>query len=117
MQINNLDKTIEFIYNRAYNVYVREGKEMNLFYLRYFVTLAHVQHYTKAAEQLCIAQPSLSHAIKQMEKELGLPLLKKAGGKQRSHVLEKNFWFARSTHYPHWMRELNRFSAAPAAEA
>ena len=30
---------------------------MNLFYLRYFVTLAHVQHYTKAAEQLCIAQP------------------------------------------------------------
>ena len=92
MQINNLDKTIEFIYNRAYNVYDREGKEMNLFYLRYFVTLAHVQHYTKAAEQLCIAQPSLS-------------------------VLEKNFWFARSTHYPHWMRELNRFSAAPAAEA
>ena len=42
--------------------------------------------------------------------------LKKAGGKQRSPVLEKNFWFARSTHYPHWMRELNRFSAAPAAE-
>ena len=32
---------------------------MNLFYLRYFVTLAHVQHYTKAAEQLCITQPSL----------------------------------------------------------
>ncbi|MFR5192161.1 MAG: LysR family transcriptional regulator [Lachnospiraceae bacterium] len=29
---------------------------MNLFYLRYFVTLAHVQHYTKAAEQLCITQ-------------------------------------------------------------
>lgn len=81
MQINNLDKTIEFIYNRAYNVYDREGKEMNLFYLRYFVTLAHVQHYTKAAEQLCIAQPSLSHAIKQMEKELGLPLFEKSGRK------------------------------------
>lgn len=52
---------------------------MNLFYLRYFVTLAHVQHYTKAAEQLCIAQPSLSHAITQMEKELGLPLFEKSG--------------------------------------
>ncbi len=52
---------------------------MNLFYLRYFVTLAHVQHYTKAAEQLCIAQPSLSHAIKQMEKELGVPLFEKNG--------------------------------------
>lgn len=54
---------------------------MNLFYLRYFVTLAHMQHYTKAAEQLCIAQPSLSHAISQMEKELGLPLFEKSGRK------------------------------------
>ncbi len=54
---------------------------MNLFYLRYFVTLAHVQHYTKAADQLCIAQPSLSHAISQMEKELGLPLFEKSGRK------------------------------------
>lgn len=54
---------------------------MNLFYLRYFVTLAHIQHYTKAAEQLCIAQPSLSHAIAQLEKELGLPLFEKSGRK------------------------------------
>lgn len=54
---------------------------MNLFYLRYFVTLAHVQHYTKAAEQLCIAQSSLSHAISQMEKELGLPLFERNGRK------------------------------------
>lgn len=54
---------------------------MNLFYLRYFVTLAHMQHYTKAAKQLCIAQPSLSHAISQMEKELGLPLFEKSGRK------------------------------------
>lgn len=54
---------------------------MNLFYLRYFVTLAHIRHYTKAAEQLCISQPSLSHAIAQLEKELGLPLFEKSGRK------------------------------------
>lgn len=54
---------------------------MNLFYLRYFVKLAHVGHYTKAAEQLCITQPSLSHAISQLEKELGLPLFEKYGRK------------------------------------
>lgn len=54
---------------------------MNLFYLRYFVTLAKVQQYTKAAEQLCITQPSLSHAISQLEKELGLPLFEKSGRK------------------------------------
>mgnify|MGYP001857249901 CR=1 FL=1 len=40
---------------------------MNLYYLRYFVKLAQVQHYTKAAQQLCITQPSLSHAIGQLE--------------------------------------------------
>ena len=50
---------------------------MNLLHLRYFVELAHTQHYTRAAERLCITQPSLSHAIAQMEGELGgCPCLK-----------------------------------------
>ena len=44
---------------------------MNLFQLRYFVTLAKMQHYTKAAHELCITQPSLSHAISQLEAEFG----------------------------------------------
>lgn len=52
---------------------------MNLDYLRYFVKLAKVQHYTRAAEQLCITQPSLSHAIRQLEAELGVPLFEKTG--------------------------------------
>lgn len=52
---------------------------MNLFHLRYFVQLAHTKHYTKAAEQLCITQPSLSHAIAQLERELGVPLFEKSG--------------------------------------
>ena len=52
---------------------------MNLFYLRYFVILARVKHYTRAAEQLCITQPSLSHAISQLENELGVPLFEKSG--------------------------------------
>lgn len=52
---------------------------MNLDYLRYFVKLAEVRHYTKAAEQLCITQPSLSHAIRLLETELGVPLFEKTG--------------------------------------
>lgn len=52
---------------------------MNLFHLRYFVELAHTQHYTRAAEHLCITQPSLSHAIAQLEAELGVPLFEKRG--------------------------------------
>lgn len=52
---------------------------MNLDYLRYFVKLAEVRHYTKAAAQLCITQPSLSHAIRLLEAELGVPLFEKTG--------------------------------------
>ena len=44
---------------------------MNLYQLRYFTTLAQEEHYTKAAEILSITQPSLSHAIASLEKELG----------------------------------------------
>ena len=52
---------------------------MNLPQLRYFVELAHTQHFTRAAERLCITQPSLSHAITQLEAELGVPLFERAG--------------------------------------
>ena len=59
---------------------------MNLYHIRYFVTLAHLEHYTKAAEILAITQPSLSHAISSLEKELGVKLFEKDG---RNVVLTK----------------------------
>ncbi|WP_405594940.1 LysR family transcriptional regulator [Sellimonas catena] len=89
---------------------------MNLFYLRYFVTLAHVQHYTKAAAQLCISQPNLSHAIAQLEQELGVPSLKKAGEIQHSPVLAKNSLTAQNTHYLLWMPEWNLSDAVHGAK-
>lgn len=52
---------------------------MNLHHLRYFAELARTGHYTKASEALCISQPSLSHAIRQLEEELGVPLFEKNG--------------------------------------
>lgn len=52
---------------------------MNLDYVRYFVKLAEVKHYTRAAEELCISQPSLSHAMRQLEGELGVELFEKRG--------------------------------------
>ncbi|MBA2794903.1 LysR family transcriptional regulator [Streptococcus porcinus] len=60
---------------------------MNLQHLRYFITLASVEHYTKAAEQLHITQPTLSHAITMIENELGLRLFEKQG---RNIVLTSN---------------------------
>ena len=50
---------------------------MNLSHLYYFKKLAEVQHYTRAAQELFIAQPTLSAAMSQLEKELGAPLFVK----------------------------------------
>ena len=52
---------------------------MNLNQLHYFSRLAEVEHYTKAAEELDISQPTLSHAIGSLEKELGTKLFEKQG--------------------------------------
>ena len=43
---------------------------MTLLQLLYFETLARVLHYTRAAEELHISQPSLSYSIAELEKEL-----------------------------------------------
>ncbi len=52
---------------------------MTLQQLRYFCVMTEVLHYTKAANQLYISQPSLSYALSEMEKELGVPLFEKRG--------------------------------------
>ena len=52
---------------------------MNLSQLQYFKTLAKEEHYTRAAQILSITQPSLSHAIAQLEQELGTRLFEKKG--------------------------------------
>ena len=52
---------------------------MNLNQLQYFKVLAQEEHYTRAAQMLSITQPSLSHAIAQLEEELGTRLFEKKG--------------------------------------
>ena len=52
---------------------------MNLSQLYYFIKLAELQHYTKAAKELYIAQPSLSDSIASLESELGISLFQKKG--------------------------------------
>lgn len=52
---------------------------MNLSHLHYFRELAQVQHYTKAAHNLFISQPTLSHSIAALEEELDVKLFEKNG--------------------------------------
>lgn len=59
---------------------------MNLNQLQYFSVLARLEHYTNAAEELGITQPSLSHAMNALEKEMGTRLFEKQG---RNIVLTK----------------------------
>lgn len=52
---------------------------MDLTQLKYFQTLARLEHSTRAAEQLHIAQPALSRSMRKLEDELGLPLFDRVG--------------------------------------
>lgn len=52
---------------------------MEIAKLKYFHAVARLNHVTKAAEEMCISQPSLTQAIRSLESELGVKLLQKEG--------------------------------------
>ena len=53
---------------------------MELHQLRYFVAVAEERHFTKAARDLRVAQPSVSRAIRVLEEELGTALFHRMKG-------------------------------------
>lgn len=54
---------------------------MDIKQLRYFVTIAKTNSFTRASELLYISQPALSKAVKQLETELGITLFGKHSNK------------------------------------
>ncbi|WP_127532888.1 LysR family transcriptional regulator [Paenibacillus kobensis] len=64
---------------------------MELLQLKYFQTVARLEHITKAAEELQIAQPSLSKTISRLESHIGAPLFDRQGRNIRLNPFGKVF--------------------------
>jgi DNA-binding transcriptional LysR family regulator len=56
---------------------------MNIRHLRYFVALAREGHHGRAAAACQVTQPTLSEAVRQLEAELGVPLVERGGQRFR----------------------------------
>ncbi|GAA2830269.1 LysR family transcriptional regulator [Kribbella solani] len=52
---------------------------MDLTMLRQFVVIARLEHLSRAADELHVAQPSLSRTVARLEHELGTPLFDRSG--------------------------------------
>lgn len=52
---------------------------MDLYQIRYFLTITETGNFSRAAERLYLSQPSLSTGIKKLEKELGVTLFERGG--------------------------------------
>jgi DNA-binding transcriptional LysR family regulator len=52
---------------------------VELFQLRYFVAAARLGNFSRAAEEVCVSQPSLSLQIANLEREIGTPLFVRQG--------------------------------------
>lgn len=64
---------------------------MELLQIKYFKVIAETENISKAAEQLYIAQPSLSQTLKRLEDELGTPLFDRTGKRITLNCAGKTF--------------------------
>lgn len=64
---------------------------MELLQLHYFRMVAKLEHMTRAAQELRIAQPALSKTIARLEEDLGVPLFDRQGRQIRLNTYGKAF--------------------------
>lgn len=61
---------------------------MNIRHLRYFVALARERNHARAAATCNVTQPTLSEAVRQLERDLSVPLIDRNGQRFRGLTLE-----------------------------
>jgi LysR family cyn operon transcriptional activator len=81
---------------------------MELRHLRYFLAIADTLSFTRAAAALHLTQPTLSHQIKQLERDVGTPLFDRVGRSVRLTAPGKVF----REHAERALQELKSASAA-----
>ena len=81
---------------------------MELRHLRYFLAIADTLSFTRAAAALHLTQPTLSHQIKQLERDVGAPLFDRVGRSVRLTAPGRVF----REHAERALQELKSASAA-----
>ena len=61
------------------DIQIEEGISMTFVQLKYILTIAETKSLNKAAEQLYVSQPSLTNALKELEKEVGITIFFRTG--------------------------------------
>jgi len=64
---------------------------MELLQLHYFRTVARLEHMTRAAQELRIAQPALSKTIARLEEDIGVPLFDRQGRQIKLNMFGRAF--------------------------
>lgn len=89
---------------------------MDLYQIRYFVTIAQTGNFTKAAERLFVSQPSLSAGIKKLERELGVMLFER-GGRRVLLTPAGQFFLAKAEamlkDYQFMLQDIQKFKEQP----
>src|SRR5258708_6254506 len=67
----------------------RGAQSMEMHQVRYFLAVAQLLNFTRAAEECNVTQPSLTRAIKQLEAELGGDLFRRERPTQMTELAQR----------------------------